>query len=58
VGKVMMWGGRLVYYHSKVSHGVTLNYPTYEKELYALVKYFKKWKNRLMGKETIINTYH
>ena len=34
------------------------NYPTCEKELYALVQSLKKWKHYLMGKETIIHTDH
>jgi hypothetical protein len=37
---------------------VVINYPTYDKELYALVKSVKKWKHYLMGKETIIHTDH
>jgi hypothetical protein len=35
-----------------------LNYPMYDKELYTLVQVVKKWKHYLMGKETIIHTYH
>jgi hypothetical protein len=35
-----------------------INYPTYDKELYALVQSVKKWKNYLLGKETIIHTDH
>ena len=31
---------------------------TYDKELYTLVKYMKKWKQYLMGKEIVIYTYH
>ena len=34
------------------------NYPTYDKELYALVQSVKKWKHYLIGKETIIHTDH
>jgi hypothetical protein len=37
---------------------VVLNYPTYDKELYALVQAIKKWKHYLMGKETIIHIDH
>ena len=39
-------------------HSGVLNYPTYDKELYALVQVVKKWKNYLMGKETIIHMDH
>lgn len=35
-----------------------INYPTYDKELYALVHSVKKWKHYIMGKETIIHTDH
>jgi len=33
-----------------------INYPTYDKELYALVQSVKMWKHYLIGKETIIHT--
>jgi hypothetical protein len=58
MGEVLMQGGRHVCYHSEVFHGEVLNYPTYDKELYALVQAVKKWKHYLMGKETIIHTDH
>ena len=35
-------------------HGGALNYPTYGKELYALVQVVIKWKHYMIGKETII----
>jgi hypothetical protein len=35
-----------------------LNYPIYEKELYAMVQDVKKWKHYLMGKEAIIHIDH
>ena len=58
MGEVLMQGERLVCYHSKLFHGAVLNYPTYDKELYALVQAIKKWNNYLMGKETIIHSNH
>jgi hypothetical protein len=58
MGAVLMQGGRPICYHSEVFHGVVLNYPTYDKDLYALVQAIKKWKHYLMGKETIIHTDH
>jgi hypothetical protein len=36
MGAVLMQGGRHVCYHSEIFHGEILNYPTYDKELYAL----------------------
>jgi hypothetical protein len=55
MGAVLMQGGRHVCYHSKIFHEEVPNYPTYNKELYALVQAVKKWKHYLMGKETIIH---
>lgn len=58
MGAVLMQGGKPVYYHSETFSGAVSNYPTYDKELYALVQSVKKWKHYLMGKETIIHTDH
>ena len=58
MGVVLMQGGKLVCYHSKMFHNSVLNYPMYDKELYALVQVVKKWRNYFMGKETIIHTNH
>ena len=45
-------------YHSETFTSAIVNYPTYDKELYALVQSVKKWKHYLMGKETIIHIDH
>jgi hypothetical protein len=58
MGAVLMQGGRPVCYHSEVFCGAILNYPTYNKDLYALVQAIKKWKHYIMGKETVIHTDH
>lgn len=58
MGAILMWGGRLVCYHSKLVHGALVNYPTFDKEVYERVQSVKKWKHYLMGKETIIHIYH
>jgi hypothetical protein len=50
MGVVLMQGGRHVCYHFEVFHGEVLNYPTYDKELYAFVQDFRKWKHYLMGR--------
>jgi penicillin V acylase-like amidase (Ntn superfamily) len=55
---VFFMQGRIVCYHSEIFHGAVLNYPTYDKELYALVQAIKKWKHYLMGKEIFIHTNH
>ena len=58
LGVVLMQGGKHLCYHSKVFHGAVLNYPTYNKDLHAMVQAMKKWKNYLMGKERVIHIDH
>jgi hypothetical protein len=58
MGVFLMQGGKPICYHFEMFHGGVLNYLIYDKELYALVQAIKKWKNYLMGKETIIHTNH
>jgi penicillin V acylase-like amidase (Ntn superfamily) len=58
MGVVLMEGGKLVCYHSKMFHRGLLNYPTYDKELYTLVQFVKNINHYLMGKETIIHIEH
>jgi len=45
-------------YHSEKFSQAVINYPTYDKELYALVQSVKKRKHYMIGKETIILTDH
>jgi hypothetical protein len=58
MGAVLMKYHKPVYYHSKTFNQVVVNYPTYDKDLYALVQSVKKWKHYLLGKETIMHTDH
>jgi hypothetical protein len=39
-------------------NGATLNYPTYDKELYALVRVLETWQHYLWPKEFVIHTDH
>jgi hypothetical protein len=55
---VLMQRGKPICYYSATFTQSVINYPTYDKELYALVQRVKKWKNYLIRKETIIHTYH
>jgi len=55
---VLIQGGNIVCYHSKIFHGEVLNYPTYDKVLYVLVQAINWWKHYPMGEETIIYTNH
>jgi hypothetical protein len=58
MGEISIQGDKLVCYYFEIFHGGVLKYSTYDNELYALVQYFKKWKNYLIGKGTIIQTDH
>ncbi|XP_057962265.1 uncharacterized protein LOC131153830 [Malania oleifera] len=50
--------GRPVAYFSKKLSGAALNYPTYDKELYALVRALEMWQHYLWPKEFLIHTDH
>ena len=43
IGAVLMQDGRPIAYFSKKLNGASLNYPTYDKEMYALVRALKTW---------------
>ena len=58
MGAVLMQYCKPICYHSETFNQVVFNYPTYDKELYALVQSVKKWKHYLFGKETIIHIDH
>lgn len=45
-------------YFSEKLGGATLNYPTYDKELYALVRALQVWQHYLWPKEFVIHTDH
>jgi hypothetical protein len=55
---VLMQYRKLICYHSENFNQVVVNYPTYDKELYALVQSVNKCKHYLLGKETIIHIDH
>jgi hypothetical protein len=58
MGAVLLQHGKPICFHSETFNGAVINYPTYDKELYALVQSVKKWKHYLLGKETIVHTDH
>ena len=58
IGVVLMQEGRPIAYFSKKLSGVALKYPTYDKELYALVRALETWQHYLWHKEFVIHTYH
>jgi hypothetical protein len=58
MGVVLMKYRKPICYHFGTFNQVVVNYPTYDKEFYALFQSIKKWKHYLLGKEKIIHTYH
>jgi len=53
-----MQEGRPVAYFSEKLSGAALNYPTYDKEMYALVRALENWQHYLWPKEFVIHTDH
>jgi hypothetical protein len=58
VGAVLMQEGRPVAYFSEKLSGAALNYPTYDKEMYALVRALENWQHYLWPKEFVIHIDH
>ncbi|XP_010546454.1 PREDICTED: uncharacterized protein LOC104818535 [Tarenaya hassleriana] len=58
IGAVLMQEGKPIAYFSEKLSGAQLNYPTYDKELYALVRALQTWQHYLWPKEFIIHTDH
>ena len=58
IGAVLMQEGKPIAYFSEKLNGATLNYPTYDKELYALVRALETWQHYLWPKEFVIHTDH
>ena len=50
MGETLMQQGKPICYYSKTFTNTLINYPTYDKELYALVQSVKKWKHYLVEK--------
>jgi len=50
IGAVLMQDKRPIAYFSKKLNGVALNYPIYDKELYALIRTLDTWQHYLWPK--------
>jgi len=58
IGVVLMQDRRPIAYFSEKLNGAALNYPTYDKELYALVRTLETWQHYLCPKEFVIHSDH
>nr|XP_027083538.1 uncharacterized protein LOC113705828 [Coffea arabica] len=58
IGAVLHQNNRPLAYFSEKLSGGTLNYPTYDKQLYAVVRALEVWQHYLMPKEFVIHTDH
>ena len=58
IGAVLLQDGKLVAYHFEIFSRPVLNYPTYNKELYALNQAVKHWRAYLLGKEVVVHSDH
>ena len=58
IGAVLMQEERPIANFSEKLSGAALKYPTYDKELYALVRALETWQHYLWPKEFVIHTDH
>ncbi|XP_052882238.1 uncharacterized protein LOC128290571 [Gossypium arboreum] len=58
IGAVLTQDGRPVAYFSEKLSGASLNYPVYDKEMYALIRSLETWQHYLRPKEFVIHSDH
>uniref|UniRef100_A0A2N9JA32 Integrase catalytic domain-containing protein n=1 Tax=Fagus sylvatica TaxID=28930 RepID=A0A2N9JA32_FAGSY len=58
IGDVLMQDRRPIAFFSEKLSGASLKYPTYDKELYALVRALETWQHYLWPREFVIHTDH
>jgi hypothetical protein len=58
IGGVLLQEGKTMAYFSEKLCGPSLNYSTYDKELYALIRVLETWQHYLWPKEFVIHSDH
>lgn len=58
IGAVLLQEGHPLAYFSEKLKGAALNYSTYDKELYSLVRALQTWQHYLLPKEFVIHSDH
>jgi hypothetical protein len=58
VGAVLTQHENPVAYHSETLSDTIRKYPTYDKEMYSIVKACRQWKHYILGKEVIRHIDH
>jgi hypothetical protein len=58
VGIILTQHDHPMAYHSETLSDVVCKFPTYDKEIYSIVKACYQWRHYIVGKETIIHTNH
>ncbi|XP_052483318.1 uncharacterized protein LOC128037724 [Gossypium raimondii] len=58
IGAVLTPDGRPIAYFSEKLNGAMLNYPVYDKEMYALIRALETWQHYLWPKEFVIHSDH
>ncbi|XP_071924844.1 uncharacterized protein [Coffea arabica] len=58
IGAVLMQEGKPIAYFSEKLNGAALNYSTYDKELYSLIRALETWQHYLRPREFVIHTDH
>ncbi|KAL6146488.1 hypothetical protein ACLB2K_057167 [Fragaria x ananassa] len=56
MGAVLLQDGKPVEYYSELFTGSIRNYPTYDKEFFALYQAIKHWRVYLLGKEVVVHS--
>jgi hypothetical protein len=58
IGAILTQHGHLVAYYNETLSDTVHIYPTYDKDMYSIVQACPRWKNCILGKETIIHINH